>query len=513
VNSHLAAAIASDNNTIGSQNAFPALFALPLIPSSVEYRELTKTAGVRFTMHLTYSIILALVVLSVVAAAPGSANASAGGCSLAVVHVNVIPMDTERVLPNRTITILNGQIVSIAPTNADDRHHCTRTIDGQGLYLSPGLNDMHVHLGTAAFTQAFGMKTAAPVNFPAEMALYMANGVTGIRVMSGAPDILAFRNQERRRLSRYPRLVVATPMLSGQPPVLPEPMTKILLTPEAARDAVRAYKRDGYDFVKVRDNLSTPVFRAVIAEAKRQGLYVDGHISQGQGLSVFDVLRSGQKAIAHLDNLQLLISDKAHDPDKYIQLLRACGCFVETTMQVEANAYAQLTDYDRLAARPELKYVNPVVLNAFWLKPNNPYLKGGADPKFFHQLYVDEKELFKKLYDAGVHFVAGTDSLNPMIVGGASLHDELSSLVEAGLTPYQAIKATTADPAAYVPGFSDTGVLATGRVANAVLTSSNPLKDVNALRSPEAVMINGNWLTKEDLQRSLDNAAVFYAEH
>ena len=464
-------------------------------------------------MRLTYSIISALVGLSIAAAAPASANASAAGCSLAIVHVNVIPMDVERVLPNRTVTILNGKILAIASMNANDGHRCTRTIDGQGLYLLPGLNDMHVHIGTTAFAQAFGMKAAAPVNFPAEMALYIAYGVTGLRVMSGAPDILAFRNQERRRLSPYPRLVVATPDALRAAALLPEPMTKILLTPEMARDAVRAYKRDGYDFVKVRDNLTTPVFRAVISEAKRQGLYVDGHISQGQGLSVFDVLRSGQKAIAHLDNLQMLISDKAHDPDKYIQLLRACACFVETTMQVEANAYAQLTDYDRLAALPELRYVNPVVLNAFWLKPNNPYVKGGADPEFFHQLYVDEKELFKKLYDGGVHFVAGTDSLNPMIVGGESLHNELNSLVEAGLTPYQAIKAATSDPAAYVPGFSDIGVLATGRIANAVLTSSNPLNDVNVLRSPEAVMINGNWLTKGDLQRGLDSAAAVYAGH
>ncbi len=370
---------------------------------------------------------------------------------------------------------------------------------------------MHVHLDTLAFAQALGLKSA-PIDYPAEMALYMANGVTGIRVMSGAPDILAFRNAQRARTSPYPRLVVATPMLSGSPPVLPEPVTKVVTTPDAARATVREYRKQGYDFVKVRDNLAAPVLRAVIEEARRQGLYVDGHVSQGQGLSVFDVLRSGQKGIAHLDNLQLAMQDKAHDPDTFVRLLKACGCFVETTMQVETVAAAQLTDYDAAIARPEIKYMNPLMVDAFWRKPNNPYFKEPVDPKFFRGLYADEKVLLKKFVDEGVHVVAGTDSLNPMIVPGASLHDELAAMVEAGLTPYQALKAATADGAAYVPGFADVGRLVPGRAANALLVDGDPLKDIGALRTPVAVMINGNWMTREELQGRLDAVAASNAK-
>jgi imidazolonepropionase-like amidohydrolase len=461
-------------------------------------------------LHLSSCTLFGLIIFAGLCGAASAKAPLPQRCSLAIAHVNVIPMDSERVLPDRTVIVRGGKIESISTgTNGS---HCAHTIDGNGRYLVSGLNDMHVHLETLAFAQAFGIQ-APPIDYPAEMALYMANGVTGIRVMSGAPDILAFRNSQRGRASPYPRMVVATPMLAGSPPVLPEPVTKVLLTPEAAREAVRAYKREGYDFVKVRENLPAPVFRAVIDEANKIGFYVDGHVSEGQGLSVFDVLASGQKAIAHLDNLQLLMKDKLHDPDTYVRLLRACGCFVETTMQVETNAYAQLTDYDRLAARPELNAMNPLILNAFWRKPNNPYLKESADPKFFLNLYADEKVLLKKLFDNGVHIVAGTDSLNPMIVPGLSLHDELSSLVEAGLTPYQALETATANPAAYVPGFSDVGVLARGRTANALLVDANPLQNINALRNPDAVMINGNWMTRDDLQHRLDAAATLFAGH
>jgi imidazolonepropionase-like amidohydrolase len=462
-------------------------------------------------MRSYQSFISAIIAVLFAFGLPASAKEQAhkaSVCSLAIVHVNVVPMDTERVMPDRTITVAGGKIQSIVP--AGRATDCGQTIDAKGRYLVPGLNDMHVHIETLALAQSFGIK-AGPIDYPSDMALYMANGVTGIRVMSGAPDILAFRDNQRGKLGPYPKLVVATPMLAGNPPILPEPITKVLLTPKAAREAVREYKREGYDFIKVRDNLSAPVFRAVIEEANRVGLYVDGHISEGQGLSVFDVLRSGQHGIAHLDNLQLLMKDKAHDPDTYIRLLKACGCFVETTLQVETNAYAQLTDYDHLIQRPELKYMHPMMLNAFWRKPNNPYLGHPADPKFFQGLYADEKILLKKLYGAGVHIVAGTDALNPMIIPGVSLHDELANIVDAGLTPYQALRTSTANPAKYVPGFSDVGVLAPGRTANAILVNANPLQDINALRAPEAVMINGNWMTRDDLQRRLDSAMASYA--
>jgi imidazolonepropionase-like amidohydrolase len=463
------------------------------------------------TPVLRVSILAATLALGSAVGA-NALGAAQPPCSLAIRDVNLVPMDKERVLPAQDVLISNGRILSIKPHADHPARTCTQEIEAAGGYLAPGLNDLHVHIDTLAFAQAFGM-AGSPINYAAELALYVANGVTGLRVMSGAPDILAFRNAQRGQNSSYPRLVVASPMLSGEPPVLPEPVTRIVRTPQEARAAVREYARQGYDFIKVRDNLKAPVFRAVIAEARRVGLYVDGHISQGQGLSVFDVLRSGQRGIAHIDNLVLLMEDEARDPETFARLLRACDCFVSTTTQVEANAYAQLTDYDRMAARPELAYVNSVLLRAFWLKPHNPYLSGGANPEFFRDLYARDLRLIKRLHDAGVQIVAGTDALNPMIIPGASLHDELASLVEAGLTPFQALRTATAIPAAHVPGFADTGVLVAGRAANAVLVDANPLLDVGALRSPKAVLINGNWLPRNELDRRLAEAGKWFKAH
>lgn len=436
------------------------------------------------------------------------AVASDRPCSLAISHINVIPMDSDRVLRNQTMRIGGGKILSIASSGGRQFSACEQVVDGADGYLVPGLNDMHTHIETVAFAQALGVKPEA-IDFPSVLALYIANGVTGLRIMSGAPDILAFRNSQGAA-SSYPRLIVGSPMLSGDPPVLPEPLTKILKVPEEARAVVRGYAQDGYDFIKVRDNLTAPVFRAVIEQARRDGLYVDGHISQHQGLSVFDVLESGQRAFAHLDDLALQMTDRVHDPGRFISLFRKCGCFIESTIGIERNTLAQLDHYDAMITRPQMRYMNPLVVNSFWLKPNNPYLREKPPLEFLRRLYADSKMLLKKFTDAGIHVVAGSDSLNPMLIPGLALHDEFDSMIEAGLTPYQVMKTATADAAKYVPGFKDIGVLAPGRAANAVLVKLNPLEVISTLRDPEAVMINGNWRDRDQIRRLLDAAAARY---
>lgn len=428
-------------------------------------------------------------------------------CSLALTHVNIAPMSTQAILRDRTVVIQGERIGSIVKAGAAGRTRCDVEIDGRGRYLLPGLNDLHVHLDTAAFAQAFGV-SAPPVDYPAALALYLANGVTGVRVMSGAPDILAFRNSQRGAASAFPRLVVASPMLSGAPPVIPEPITRVVVTPEAARKAVDEFSDAGYDFIKVRDNLKAPALRAIIEEAAKRGLYVDGHISQGQGLSPADVLAAGQHAVAHLDNFALAMKQDAEAADDAHALL-ACDCFVSTTLQVETNALRQISDYDGMIARPSIRYVSPLFVHRLWAKPNNPYA-GKADAAFFRELYRQDGVLLKAFTAAGVHVVAGTDALNPMITPGESLHDELESMVEIGLSPYQALRTATANPGAFVPGFTDVGVIAPGKAANAILVARNPLKDLKTLRKPIAVMINGHWLTRSDLAQGLKRAAAKY---
>lgn len=451
------------------------------------------------------SILLAVfVALTCACASTGAAPLAR--CDLAIEHVNVVPMDYERVLTDQTVIIAEGRIAAMAAASPSPAQ-CDASIDGTGRYLMPGLNDMHVHVEASAFVEAFGLP-AAPIPFEDVMFPYLANGVTGVRVMSGSPDLLAFRTSAH---GPAPRLMIASPMLSGSPPILPEPATRVLETPEAARAAIAEFADAGYDFIKIRGNLARPVLEAVFAAATARGLDVDGHVPNLADWSNADLFSGRQRGIAHLDELSLRIGDRSSDPLTFARGLLGCHCYVTSTMTVEQSVVAQLRDYDAVAARSDTRFVHPLLRNAFWARGSNPYLAERPDPAFFERLLVDDMNLARVFNQEGVTLLAGTDALSPMIIPGVSMPDELALLVQAGLSPYDALRAATRTPAETFHHFADVGVLAVGRTANAILLRANPLADINAVRRPDAIILEGRYFDRDDIDIRMEEIASRFA--
>lgn len=422
-------------------------------------------------------------------------------CSLAFDHVTVVSMKSDRIALDQTVRIDGDRILSITPArrSASD---CARAIDGHGMFLAPGLNDLHVHVESQMFQQVFGTPPE-PLPFEDLLFPYLANGVTGIRIMSGAPDLLAFRRSPH---GPVPRLSIASPMLSGEPPIMPEPITRVLTTPDQALAAVDEFAARGYDFIKVRENLAPDVLDAVMRAAARNGLYVDGHLPRSS-----DPFSAGRRGIAHVDELSLRVEDHERDPAALVARVKACDCFVTTTLSIEQNVAAQLRDYARVAARPESRYVHPLLRTALWDRARNPYLAEGQDPAFFDGLLRADEALIRELRRQQVPILAGTDALVPMIVPGFSLHDELALLVESGLTPYEALSAATRTPSEVLPQFRDVGVIEAGQIANLVLLAANPLADIAVLRRPEAVIVEGRYLDRIAIDRRLAEIAQSFA--
>lgn len=422
-------------------------------------------------------------------------------CVLAVTNVNVIPMTDNLVISGQTVLFGQSEIIEISKKGTG-AVACDRIVDGKNRYLMPGLNDLHTHVENTAFQQGFGLPTET---LPYDILLtpYLVNSITGIRILSGSPDLLAYRESVGHS-DRAPHLVVASPMLSATPPVLPEPVTRIVDDPSAARAAIRDYAEAGYDFIKIRRNLSLPVYEAVIEEAHLVGMHVDGHVTQAAaGLDA--LLSSGQDGFAHLDEFALRISDELAI-ENLAEMLVECGCYVSTAIGVMPNIAEQIKNYDGLVAREEMQVMHPLLTNAFWLKPSNPYLREGAPVEFFDDLAQKTSDLVRPLYDAGVPLLAGSDAINPMIVPGYGLLDELDLLVEAGLSPFEALRTATAIPAKSVPGFEQSGILEKGRKSNAVLLASNPLADLAVLGAPDAVILNGSYLDQQTLKGRLNEA-------
>ena len=435
-------------------------------------------------------------------AAACAGKPEAPACSVAIEHVSVVPMDSERVLADQTVRLAGAHIASVTPASHRGAV-CARTVDGRGKYLLPGLNDMHVHVESTMFAEALHAP-AQPIPFEDVLYNYLSHGVTGVRVMSGAPDILAFRNSAH---GPAPRMLVASPMLAGSPPMMPAPIMIPLRTPQEAAAAVNRYADAGYDFIKIRESVTPEVLQAIVATASARHLDVDGHLPR----AVRDPFATGQRGVAHVDELSLLVRDINHDPAAIAARLHACHCYVTTTLTVEQGAAAQLRDYDAMAARPEARFVYPLMRQAMWARERNSYLLQRQDPAFFERLLDTDKAMVRALAREGVPIMAGTDAMIPMVIPGDSLHDELALLVAAGLSPYATIRAATRTPSEIFARFHDLGVVAPGRVANLILVSANPLANVAVLRRPDVVIVDGAMFYRATLDRHMDELAHRWA--
>jgi hypothetical protein len=188
--------------------------------------------------------------------------ASAQMPPLVIEHINVVDVSLGRIRKDQTVTILRDKISAVRTKPMHTRG--ATVIDGSGKFLIPGLWDMHVHLGDDDFYKN------------AYLPLFVANGITGIRIMEGSPAFHAWRNEIEAGHSMGPRLVIASSILDGGASFLPD---AVKVNGETdARAAVDRAKQENADFIKVYDNLSAESYYAIMDEAKRLGLKVAGHV-------------------------------------------------------------------------------------------------------------------------------------------------------------------------------------------------------------------------------------------
>ncbi|MHA2272734.1 MAG: amidohydrolase family protein [Candidatus Hodarchaeales archaeon] len=193
----------------------------------------------------------------------GSGNLEAGSNTspdqqIAFFHVNVVPMDAERILADQTVIIRNDRIVAVGPSETTTIPNDVMTIEGQGKYLMPGLADMHVHM-----------------HFPQDLTLFIANGVTTVRNMWGTPRHVAWRERIAKSELLGPTIYTAGPLLDGKPYWSG---SFVIETPDEVEEIVAEHKRVGYDFLKTYSHLSKSVYNRLIEVAAEYGLPVAGHV-------------------------------------------------------------------------------------------------------------------------------------------------------------------------------------------------------------------------------------------
>jgi hypothetical protein len=405
-------------------------------------------------------------------------------------NVNVIPMDSERVLENQTVIVRAGAIESIESSEQVQVPDEALIVDGQGKYLMPGLVDMHVHVMNEN-----------------ELLLFAAHGATSIRNMWGGmnfTDHLGWRAKIEAGEMFGPTLYTTGPIIEGPPKTMP--LMDVYADPESAVKAVNQQIEQGYDFIKVYDYIDLPVYEAVIETAQTQGVMVVGHTPKKVGLE--RALISGQATIEHLsgfiDNDAGVYIVSESELPKYAKMTVDAGAYLCPTIAVY-QMYVPNEDLHLLEERPEMAYISPG-MKFLWQYFSRPGAMGnityqGDYPARINEMFINTTRV---LHENGVKFVLGTDSDNPYLVPGISLLDELDYLVEAGFSPYEALETGTRNAAQTMGKLEEFGTIEPGKRADLILLESNPLEDVSAIRERSGMMLRGRWLPESELQSYLD---------
>lgn len=427
--------------------------------------------------------------------------------TLAIENVAVLPMEREVVLADQTVLVRDGRIVALGPASALAVPADARRIDGRGRYLMPGLADMHVHVWDEN-----------------DLYLFVANGVTTVRNMFGAPLHLDWRARIERGELVGPRLYTAGPIIDGAPAVWPG--STELVDPDEAAGVVAAQKAAGYDFLKPYARLTRECYEALVIAGEEQGLPLMGHVPEA--LTIADVLEAHQHTIEHMGGW----AEAAQRPDSPYRsvdfttealawqevdaerlasvaaAVRAAGTWNCPTLVV-LQKWQQGDEARALLARPEMRYVSPF-LRAAWA-PDSPsnYLARlpAATTAAARRSVPAMQRAVRALRDAGGGILLGTDMGNPCVVAGFAVHEELVNLVAAGLTPFEALRAGTADAARCMGAEEDWGTLAPGRRADLILLEANPLDDVRNAARRVGVVLHGRWFPAEELTAELERRA------
>lgn len=458
--------------------------------------------------------VLSMLILS---AAPGARSDGGIGSPpsepyrIAFVHASVIPMDEERILRDQTVIVADGTIVEIGPAASMTVPEGALVVDATGQYLVPAYCDMHVHLLGEAWNMMLPPEhQSASEDLPWDSFLfpYVANGVTTVQDLFSPPEHLVLRERIARGEVIGPRLVLAR-MIDG-PKAWPPPLGVWVANPEEAREAVRRAKKDGYDKIKVYSFLDKESYDAIVATANELGMDVIGHIPMSVSLEY--ILNAGQTLIAHSEEVaKHTRGDYSKDRiEELAGMIANRGTWMMPTLVTTESILEVFDDPRGLVSRPEAAYYRHPMEQGVW---------SFVLEKLYKQIPVEgqksirdaydhfQKQLTLALHEKGGKLMAGSDTVLPGLVPGFALHRELRELVDAGLTPYEALRTSTTTPFEYLGESDEAGTIEVGKRSDLVLLHENPIEDIANASRISGVLMHGRWIGAEEIRTRMEDIA------
>jgi imidazolonepropionase-like amidohydrolase len=452
-----------------------------------------------------------------------SMPAAPAGTTLVIRGVTVIDTERGHTGAPQDVFIAGERIAMLRPASTRSGDVAgVRMVDGTGKFLIPGLWDMHAHWWDEGY-----------------LPLFTLNGVTGIRQMRGYTVHHAWRTKGIEGTPAAPRMVLASPLVDGVPPMWTPSLEASI--PAEARAAVQLVVESDADFLKVYDKVPRDAYLALLDEALRLGVRVEGHVPTA--VSWQEAARRGvQRSFEHLNALETSAADDAQALSRRwvalqgtysadagptpAQRQEATILYNHALDHFDASRFAELKrDLAKLpiwmvptlvlrAARvdkfkpeiradPRLAQLPPWILE-YW-KDSVPEIDDGVqgDIDVSRRRLAYYLERTRELHDAGVPMLVGSDTGIPYVFPGTSVHEEMQLMAKAGLAPLAVLQAATRNVGRFLER-DDIGTIKEGALADLVLLDANPLTDIAHVQRIAAVAIGGQWIDGDARRAGFD---------
>ncbi len=452
---------------------------------------------------------------------------------LEITPVTIVDVTNGSLSYNQTVLIEDNYIIAIGPADKIPVPEGTTVVDGTGKYIIPGLWDMHVHATNKERIESFSR-------------LFLANGITGFRDMYGSLEVAEETKEsvESGDLTGPSRIIVAGNLIDG-PPRSSVPGALIASSPTEGRNLVDSLDAVGVPFIKVYHGLPPETYFAISEQTRKRGLPLVGHVPFL--VRATEASAAGHRSIEHLTGVMKGCSEDEEavlkEWKKVLELARS-GNMRAVVQQYMVPVRLALATQDNEVCRNLLK---TFIDNETWQVPTLVSLRGKAylrefaakeEPRtsyftpparwtggrpfgfpmseeqweLIQSQYEREKEIVGMMAKLGVPLLAGSDTATPWAFPGFGLHDELKLLVEAGLTPLQALQAATINPAKFFGRTYELGSVTEGKLADLVLLDANPLKDISNTQQINTVVSNGRLYRRTMLDKLLNEVKESVAQ-
>ncbi len=419
-------------------------------------------------------------------------TAAPQGQTVAFTSVNVVPMDSNRVLSDQTVIVTKDRITAVGPAGSTRVPDGATRVEGRGKYLMPGLAEMHGHIPNPT--------TASKAHIDDVLFMYVANGVTTVRGMQGAPGQLELREAAKRGEIVAPNLYLAGPAFNAS-------------TVKSADDAVarvRQQKAEGWDLLKVLGGLTVESYDAMARTAKASDIRFAGHVPAAVGVP--HALEMGQDTIDHVDGYAEHLDGQTTPIDEkamqdLVARTKQAGTAIVPTLVVWETLRGPVT-LDSRTSLPELRYMPRAIVEQ-WTKSVDNRLKNPKYSAEHAKIYIDNRmRILRAMHAAGVTILLGSDAPQQFNVPGFSIHLEMKRMLDAGMSLHDVVRSGTASVGEHFKAQDRFGAVAVGQRADLILCDANPLQHVDNMGKRSGVMIRGRWVPDSDIQTRLTQIAA-----